>query len=270
VLVVPSPLARRLLAAPWALVVALVLAVGLTCALPSGAEAQSARELAQSRALFEQGLEAARRSEWGEARSLFERALAITERPSILLNLAAVQAEAGAVVDSAASYRRYLEIATSRADARNRAEAQRALARVEARVAHVQIVVVGGRGSDVVSLDGRPVEAARLATSIPVDPGPHEVTVDREGERVASWSMRLADGAREQISLRVVERRVVTPVPVAALEPTDGGGGDALAIGLGVGIGAVVVGAVVLGVVLGTQGGQGVYTGNVGAGVIRF
>jgi hypothetical protein len=250
--------------------------VAILAGSPSPATAQSAAELAESRSLFEQGLAAARGNRWDDARSFFLRALAITERPSILLNLAAAQAELGEVVDSAASYRRFLEIATGR-DARNRAEAQRALARVEARIAYLEIEIEGGRPGDVVMVDAETIEPARLGAPIPLDPGRHDVVVQRAGERVASWSVQLDEGARERISLRVVGRTVPVAVPTAALTPTrederasSGGGDDGLAIGLGVGIGAVVVGAVVLGVVLGTAQGPGVYTGNVGAGVIRF
>ncbi|GAB4204592.1 MAG: hypothetical protein OHK0013_19650 [Sandaracinaceae bacterium] len=255
---------------------ALLATLAIISASPCPAAAQSAAELAESRSLFEQGLEAARSDRWEDARSFFARALAITERPSILLNLAAAQAELGEVVDSAASYRRFLEIATGR-DARNRAEAQRALARVEARIAYLEIEIVGGRAGDVVTVDAATIEAARLDAPIPLDPGRHEVVVRRSGQQVASWSVQLDEGTRERISLRVVEQPVPVAVPTAALAPTreeepapSGGGDDALAIGLGVGIGAVVVGAVVLGAVLGTSQGSGVYTGNVGGGVIRF
>ncbi len=264
---------RATFAAGWALCVALCLAAGLWAPLP--ARAQSRSELERSRELFEQGLEAAHADRWEEARALFERALAITERPSILLNLAGAQAQTGELVGSATSYRRFLEIATGR-DARHRTEATRALARVEARTPHVELEMVALRADDEVMLDDRVLTREELTTPIAIDPGPHQVTVHRDGRQVASEAVSAAEGARTRVRVEVRELRVVRAAPVrdevpAAATTDTGGGDDGLAIGLGVGLGAAVVVAIVIGVVVGTSQGSGAtYVGNVGDGVIRF
>lgn len=263
---------RATFAAGWALCVALCLALGLWAPLP--ARAQSRSELERSRELFEQGLAAAHADRWEEARALFERALAITERPSILLNLAGAQAETGELVGSATSYQRFLEIATGR-DARHRTEATRALARVQARTPHLELEVVGLREGDQVMLDDRVLTREELTAPVAIDPGAHRVTVQRDGRQVASEAVSAAEGARAGARVEVRELRVVRTEPVRdevpAAATTDTGGDDGLAIGLGIGIGAAVVVAIVVGVVVGTSQGTGAtYVGNVGDGVIRF
>lgn len=239
------------------------------------AYAQTRAELARSRTLFEEGLAHAEAGRWSEARQAFESALAITERPSILLNLATAQAETGALVQSAASYRRFLEIATTRDQRQHREEATEALANVERRIAHLTLDPSGLLADDVVSLDGRALARTELV-SIALDPGAHAVVVARDGRTVLEERVELDESEARTMALRPPEPRPVRAAPreVAVLEeppPTPSGGDDGLAIGLGVGIsvGVLVVGAVVVGIVLGTSSAD-TYEGNLGSGVIRF
>lgn len=260
--------------------VALAALVTVACAAPPVAAAQSSSELAEARRLFEAGLEAASDHRWADARDLFEQSLAVTERASTLLNLAAAQAETGAVVDSAASYRRFLEIATGR-DARHRDEAEEALAAVEARIAHLELDVARTSPGDDIAVDDRTLLPAALAAPLALDPGTHHVSVTRDGEVVFEQEVTLADGARRSITIDVGTRAeavaaVTTdegPELTPATTATDtGGNDDGLFIGLGVGAGILVVAGVVVTVVLVTMptGSGELYTGNVGDGMIRF
>lgn len=253
---------------------AALLGMGLalaTLATAPRAEAQTRRELAEARELFTQGLAAARDGRWMDARSSFERSLAITERTSTLLNLAAALAETGALRDSARRYERFLEIARGR-DARRRPEVTEALERVRARTPRLALDTAALRPGDQIEVDGEPV-AEDAASEVPLDPGAHHVAVRRDGDTVFEEHVRLAEGARQSI---VLTPRVATPREAAlAAEPeeaaSEGGGDDGVAIGVGVGVGVVVVAAVaiIVAVVLGGES-QDPYQGNLGDGVIRY
>lgn len=272
---------RRLTPAPSWLCVAACLG-SLALIAPLGVAAQSADELAEARRLFTAGLEAAEAHRWQEARDLFEQSLAVTERASTLLNLAAAQAETGAVVEAAASYRRFLEIATGR-DARHRDEAEEALARVEARIAHLELDTTLLLPGDRVEVDELTIVAGALDTPLGLDAGTHRITVRRDEAQVFDQTVALTEGARLALAIEIAERveaapaePVDEPAPVAlppATRPIDGGGNDdAVWIGLGVTAGVLVALGVVVGVVFATMptaSGE-LYMGNVGDGVIRF
>lgn len=238
---------------------------------PAPASAQSRAELAEARDLFTQGLEAAREARWVDARDLFERSLAITERTSTLLNLAAALAETGALLDSARRYERFLELATGR-DRRLRPEAEAALERVRARTPRLALDDAALAPGDRVELDGDPVGEAARAAPIALDPGAHHVAVRRDGAVVFEQHVSLAEGASERL---VLTPRAVVPTPrevAEAVEPADeGGGDDGVAIGVGVGVAVAVVAAVVIVVAIVLSGETPPpHQGNLGGGVIRY
>ncbi len=261
---------RRLIA--WMLLVSALLAS------PEGVEAQTRAQVAESRRLFEQGLAHAEAERWQEACASFEQALAITERPSILLNLATAEAETGALVESAESYRRFLQLATGRDQRQHRTEATEALAAVERRIPRLELDVSALLATDEIMVDERTLLSRdSLASGLMLNPGAHRVRVRRGGRFVIDERLELAEGDRRALALRVPDLRPARTVPepvVAATEsePVSGGGDDGLAIGLGVGlgVGALVIGAVIAGVVVGTSSSPMNYQGNVGDGVIRF
>lgn len=253
----------------------MIVVLGLALTTSSVGHAQSRAQLARSRTLFEQGLAHAEAERWQEAREAFEQALAITERPSILLNLATAQAETGALLASAASYRRFLEIATTRDQRQNREEATRALAAVEARLGHLALDVTGLAADDVVRVDD--VDVVVGATPIVVDPGAHRIVVRRGSRDVRVERVTVAEGQTETVALRVPDLRPTRVAETTGSEPTEvpvtpSGGDDSLAIGLGVGlgVGALVIAGVIVGVVVATSSPAAPYQGNVGEGVIRF
>jgi hypothetical protein len=239
-------------------------------------------DAAHARELFTHGLSAARAEHWVEARDAFAASLAIAERPSTLLNLAGAQVQTGQLVEGAASYRRFLEIATEARDVAHRGEAESALAAVEARVPHVTIRVDGLSAGDEVRLDDAIVMPAALGASTALDPGAHDVVVMRAGRSIARQRFQLAEGANDEIELAVSEVAVASATEAARTAPMD----EAIAapvvepppsddtplwIGVGVGVGVAVAVGVILAVVFATQDQQpALYHGNFGDGVLRF
>lgn len=262
---------------------AVVFCCALAFALP--AAAQEGDDVAQARQLFQSGLDAAREQHWVEARDAFAQSLALAERPSTLLNLAGAQVQTGQLVEGAASYRRFLELATDGREAAHRAEAESALRTVEPRIPHVTLAVDGLSAADEVRLDDRVLMPAVLGTSMALDPGAHDVTVLREGRSISSQRFQVAEGLDVEIALGVTPI-VAAPAAAAAAETTppmdeaiavpvhDEPQGDdsGVWIAVGIGVAAVVAIGVVVAVLVATQD-QGVappYQGNFGAGIVRF
>jgi hypothetical protein len=234
----------------------------------------AAQDTGEARSLFEQGLAAAREQRWDDALQAFRSSLAIVERPSTLLNLAAAEAETGHVTSSVTSYRRFLELAPARDAHRRSAEA--ALAAAQARLAHLSLHVEGRQPGDSVSLDQLTLMPAALEAPIDVDPGPHTVTITRAGREVAHAQLTLADGASETLAVAVVaaalpERTVVAVQDSTETPATDeASSDDTVWIVLGVCLGVAVAAGVTAGIVVATQpSAPDPYMGNFG-GVVRF
>ncbi|UJR79906.1 tetratricopeptide repeat protein [Sandaracinus amylolyticus] len=233
-------------------------------------------DMEQARALFQQGLAAAHDARWEEARDAFERSLAIAERPNTLLNLAGAQAQTGRLVAAVASYRRFLELATSGREARYRSQAEDALSALEPRLARLTIATAGLEDGDEVQLDGAAITS--LGAPIPVDPGAHVARIVRDGEEVARQSIALGEGEVRTVALeapRVVAR--AEPAPEAApsfvveREEDRGGDGDTW-LWVGIGVGAAVVIGVAIGVAVAVTSSESepLYSGNLGDGMVRF
>ncbi|MDQ3038093.1 MAG: tetratricopeptide repeat protein [Myxococcota bacterium] len=258
-----------------AFVAGLVLVVAIASSGPTVASAQSAAEMGEARSLFEQGLAAARESRWEDARGSFERSLAIVERASILLNLAGAQAQTGRLVDAAASYRRFLEIARGR-DARHRGDAETALRAVEARIPQVTLELEGLAAGDDVRIDDAPITADALAAAIALDPGSHVVVVTRGDQEAARAPFELEPGEQRTLAVIVRDTRPAETPVVAALAPAAPIEDDAPSddgsvwIWVGVGIGVAVAAAVGIGVAASSSGEPTYYMGNLGDGMVRF
>jgi tetratricopeptide (TPR) repeat protein len=247
------------------------LACALACLLagPIGAaRAQgsevSASAAAAARDLYEAGIEAAEAERFEEALEAFERSYELAPRAATLMNLGAVAEPAGRLVTALNAYRRFLASADERLLAAHGAAARAAIARLTPALAHLSVVVVGLERQDELRLDGAPLERASLGLDLPVDPGPHAVTVERtvgaaDGARseeaaaperieCARADVTLSAGARRDLELRVAcpLPRFVVEAAVTAPAPAD----PAPWIALGVGAGVLVIGAVVVGVVV--------------------
>jgi len=264
----------------------LVIATFLTAMLAPTALAQSEADTARARALFQQGLDAARAEHWVDARDAFVQSLDIAERPSTLLNLAAAQVQTGQLVEGAASYRRFLEIATEAREAAHRAQAQAALDALAPRIPHVIVRVQGLADGDEVRLDYQVLLPAALGTPTAVDAGSHEVAVLRSGRSVASQRFQLAEGQSVEMTLDTtpvvqsptqaaasattpsMDQAIAEPVPD---EHASHGDDTMLIVGIVIGAAVVAGVAIGLGVYFGTQGGSASpYHGNFGDGTVHF
>lgn len=247
------------------LIFSLGLLLNLSPALAQGSPTSSEAMGAEGAELFELGVEAMRRADWETAHEAFARSYQLSPRGSTLLNLATAQAEVGLLVESVESYRRFVREATSGRAVRFRRRAQRALDTLEARIAHLTLDLRGLEPSDVVELDGRPLDADAIATSIPVNPGSRVVAVSRDGSVLDRVTRNLAEGEQAQVVMVLPAPILTEPPPVAAdddlvASPWLWGGvaGAVVAVGLAIGLG------------VGLSEGGSPYTGNFGPGRLAF
>lgn len=172
----------------------------MLCALPAVGQSPSAKD--QAGAQFRQGVAAARQGAWTQAREAFQRAHRLSPHPLVLFNLAGAQARTGRLLAAAANYRRVLQARTAVAASHRRA-AQSQLSAIEARIPRLRIQIQGLRHDDRVILDRTRLYPNELELEQWVDPGQHELTVFRQGTEQQTKRLRLSEGQRKTVMLRL-------------------------------------------------------------------
>lgn len=196
--------------APHPLLTARGLCLAVACTL-LGATAR-AQSVDDARAAFEQGVALARRARWLEASEAFRRSQSLSSRASTAFNLALALQQLGRVTEAREVLTACLAAPDAARDVTLRADAQRVLAAVQARVAAITLVV---SPTDVTArIDGDARPEAGATRTFELDPGRHTVRVEREGAEPEEFALSLEPG--ERVTRRVVlserpARIAVTP-----------------------------------------------------------
>ncbi|MES1208324.1 MAG: hypothetical protein ABUS79_20500 [Pseudomonadota bacterium] len=207
------------------------LLAGLVLAAGFGAgSARAAQGGNTAEQLFNDGVEAARHGDWDAARAGFEAAQARSARPVILINLAGAQARTGRLVDAARNYRAVADD-TSPDAAPFREAALGVLEMLQPRIPRVRVRTAGLADRDVVRLDGVPLSREALAQPVLVDPGPHTITVTRDGNDRARVSVALAERETHDLSLLAALAPPRAPPPPAGTVVPLGAGDERAANG---------------------------------------
>jgi tetratricopeptide (TPR) repeat protein len=185
----------------------LAVAATFACAVALADEDTRARDEARA------GVEAAERGSWSEALAAFRRSYALAPEPAMLLNIASAEAQTGDLLSAAEDYRKVLRAQEPELAAEQRAAVERALERVERRLAHLRIVVRALRRGDRVELDGSPLAESAIDMELSVNPGLHVARVVRGETEVAHRVRTLADGESVAIVLEPTEPRPIPPAP---------------------------------------------------------
>lgn len=181
---------------------AFLLALALGIVVPwETAHAQSASEQALARDQFREGVRAAREQRWPDAVDAFQRSLELAPRPMTMMNLAGALAQVGRLVEAAEAYRMFLSEAQTGAAARVRGEAQTQLETLETRIPHVRLQITGRLDSDTVTLDEYQLSAAAIGSPLPVDPGPHTLTISRDGAEPRAVTFTAQEGVQSEVVL---------------------------------------------------------------------
>jgi len=177
------------------------LVVAAASVVPQTVAAQSANERSLARSQFRDGLASAQSGDWDSAFESFQSSYALVARPITLLNLAGAMVQTGQLVEGAEAYRRFLREARTGRAAAHRGAARSALEALEGRIPVVELRVAGFSSGDVLSLDGWELSEAVLDQDLPVDPGTHQITVDREGHEQLVVGFEVEEGATREVAV---------------------------------------------------------------------
>lgn len=175
----------------------------------------SADELAE--VLYQEGRQAARAKDWATACKKFRESHDREPAPGTLLNLADCEENQGKLRDALAHFdaaSRLFHAGERLTYARQRAAA------VERRIPKmtVRLRPTSPIGSRIV-LDGAPLDTARLGTTMPVDPGEHEVVVTAPGRADVRSAVRLAEGESRELEMDAGPVQNASAPPAAAPPP---------------------------------------------------
>lgn len=190
----------------------------LVTALPALAAAQPEAGVDAARAEMDRGLAAARAGDWETARDAFAHAWELAPRPLMLLNLGSAEIRTGRLVDAAATYQRFLDVADDSVTDSHRQTAREALEELDTRTPRVRVRVIGGEDDDRVDLDDR-LDVER-DTDLAIDPGEHTASLVRDGEAIAE--QRFAIGERERRDVLLAVGDAATEVPLLPTEEPTG------------------------------------------------
>jgi hypothetical protein len=203
-----SPLRSRLLA---------LLLAGVWSTTSGVAFADVARDRAAARSAAESGADAFDQGQYERALGLFTRAEELVHAPPHLLFMARSLTKLGRLVEA---YEAYMKLVREQqpknapsAFVSAHAEAEREVSAVEARIAHVTVVVRGPEADKaIVTMDKTDLPAAVVGIPMPVDPGNHVFSAHTEQVKSKETTVTLRDGANESVAL-------VLPAPPATATP---------------------------------------------------
>lgn len=253
-------MASRLLAFTFALALG-----SLAAAQPPGGRPDEA-QTAAARALFGEGVQLAQAGDHAAAADRFERALELRWAPPIAHNLAEALAQLGRYVE-AIEHLRSVERSAEAADEVKASAAERRV-ELEPMVGRLRVTLAPDEPGLEIRVDGRALPAALRGMAFPVDPGERTVTVHRGAQEAGRTNATVVAATETSVYVEVAPR-LPTPEELAAeeerrraLEEAERARIEAerseaalttrrrrLGGGLGA-AGAVVVGAIVLGVAL--------------------
>lgn len=199
----------------------LVITLLVTIAVPAFAQTAtkaSSGDVRLANDLYKSGHEKLKTGDWDGAREAFARAYALYPQPVILVNLAGAEVQTGRLVQATEHYRQFLKN-TSGLDPAEVDIAKKAMAKVEARLAHLRITVANTTASDSIELDGRALPEAALDVDYPVDPGNHVIRIMRNGAEDARADVTLAES--ESKAVRLVAKPIAYSPPPPLPSTTD-------------------------------------------------
>lgn len=173
--------------------------------------ALAAPDPAAAEALYRKGRLAMKQGHLDEACAALAESQKLDPAPGTLLNLASCEEKRGRLATAWEAFVHAKEILPA-GDSRVAFAAERAAA-LEARLPKLTIVLAAGAPADAtIRRDGIEVGRGALGVAIPVDPGPHTVSV-HVGAATSQREIRLAEGAHEQITIAAPDAAAATPSP---------------------------------------------------------
>ncbi|WP_438010485.1 hypothetical protein WME89_18685 [Sorangium sp. So ce321] len=240
------------------IIAAAALGAALLAAPPAGA--QTKEELAEARALFQEGVALSAANNCPAALARFQAVANVRRTPQVLFNIAECEARLGKLVSALGNYR----IAAAAADGDPKARDVTAnvgprIEDLEQRIPRLAIRRGPGALTATILLDGSALGAAEMSADIPVDPGPHVVSARIGDREVVRETVTLDERDEKTVEVAIT----APPEPPRAAAPPDTAPPEAPRpaarpskvpglVVLGAGIASGVVGGVFLGLRAGT------------------
>ncbi len=250
---------------------ALVLALGVT----STALAQSEADLERARAQFQQGVELSDQGRWPEAAARFRAVMEVRATGAVKYNLGVALEQTGEIAEASELLADVVD--DPEVDRRMRRDAERLLASIEPRLGHLTVHVDGDEAGARITVDEDELALDRIGRPVPVDPGSHQVALRRGTEAVDARTVSVGEG--ESVEVRLDATAVPSPAEAAGtavddelLAAEDDGEHGGSVFGewwFWTGVGALVVGAVLVGVLVSSGGEPDPVQGNLSPGVLE-
>lgn len=208
------------------------------------AAAASPKEKAEARTLLNEAKKATKDKRFGDAERALRRADGLDSSPQTRIDLAAVLAEQGKLVEASGVLHRITDgTVASPATKRFHDQVKKQLAVIEPRIPWIQVDIGGpSAGAALTTIDGKDVDATN---EVPFDPGSHAISVSADGFEDASRTVTLREGAHEHVHLDLLPTVKAPPPKVAGGSKAPAIiffalGGAGLLVGGGAGIAALL------------------------------
>ncbi len=175
--------------------------------LGAGARADDAAEK-EARALFADGNKKIQEGNYVGALEQFRAAYAKFPSVKILLNIGTMLRQLGRDAEAYEAYETYL--ASPQADGKKKPEVEKLLAELAGKVGRLH-VVVKGRATGL-RVDGKLVKLSGSEATLRLDPGPHALSAEREGDAPVTKNVVATAGQLDEVTLVVEARHDLPPI----------------------------------------------------------
>ena len=193
----------------WLLPVVVLASVAMTSPARAAAE-DPGDPKAVARAKLVEGGELLRQGEYTAALSRFQEAYDLVHSPKIQYNFGLAYMGLGRKADAIEAFETFLnEALDASPDLRANAERHRSTLATQTGA----LVVTCDTDGAEVSVDGRSHGVTPLQTSIRLDPGPHQLVVEKQGRPPYAEKVTIEGGKRVAVEAKLVPAIAAAPVP---------------------------------------------------------
>lgn len=221
------------------------------CVLGPASAARASVPDPAAESLFNEGRTLLDEGKLAEACQRFERSQQLDPAVGTLLNLGDCYERRHALANAWVTYRQAAALATTRQDEARAQVARDEAARIEPRLAHVELTIEAPAPNELVTRDGAVVDPAVYGVSVPVDPGAHVFEASAPGRLAWSQRVTFVEGEHKVLRVPMLARDPYAPrrgpVPPTPEENHDGDTQRAIALGLEIGGGTVLVAGLAFG-----------------------
>jgi len=196
-----------------------ILAIAVVLAGSPRAWAASAEDRAAARQHLSQAQELKKRGQLADACKHLEEVERLDPKLPTLMELAECTEQLGKLVEAESYWSSARDRARHDEKPQSKERAEKRLASVQKRIAHVTLQLTAEASGARVLCDGAPLEAASLGSALPMNPGDHVIVVKLAGHDDASYAVKLSDSDSRTLPLAPGPAAGARPSPVPPPAP---------------------------------------------------